>query len=185
RTDLYYRLQVVTIHLPPLRERGDDLPQLVQHYLRRFNRELGKDVQTVVPEALDRLRRYPWPGNVRQLQSVLKQAMLQATGPVLLPEFFDAAFPPAGRPAPGGAPAGDLDQFIEEQLRSGCDNLYEAALHRLEHRLLTRVLQYTGGNQVQAARILGITPGSPRNKIRRLRIVLAPPWGGGAEGRRR
>src|SRR5262249_20262103 len=72
RRDLYSRLGVFTIRRPPLGERGDDLPLLVQHYLRRFDRELGKDVQAVAPEVLELLRRYPWPGNVRELQSVLK-----------------------------------------------------------------------------------------------------------------
>ena len=90
RPDLYYRLSVFTIHLPPLRERGDDLPLLVQHYLRRFNRELGREVREVAPEALERLRSYSWPGNIRELQSVLKQALLQASGTVLLPAFLPA-----------------------------------------------------------------------------------------------
>ena len=88
RPDLYYRLGVFTIHLPPLRERGDDLPLLVQHYLRRFSRELGREVREVAPEALERLRSYSWPGNIRELQSVLKQALLQASGTVLLPAFL-------------------------------------------------------------------------------------------------
>ena len=78
RPDLYYRLGVFTIHLPPLRKRGDDLPMLVRHYLRRFSREPGREVHEVAPEALERLRRCPWPGNIRELQSVLKQALLQA-----------------------------------------------------------------------------------------------------------
>ena len=88
RLDLYYRLGVFTIHLPPLRERGDDLELLVQFYLRRVSRELGREVREVAPEALERLRGYSWPGNVRELQSVLKQALLRAHGPVLLPEFL-------------------------------------------------------------------------------------------------
>src|SRR5438132_8481420 len=83
RADLYYRLGVFAIHLPPLRERGDDLPLLVRHYLRHFSRELGREVREVAPEALERLRHYPWPGNIRELQSVLKQALLQASGTVL------------------------------------------------------------------------------------------------------
>src|SRR5436309_2135481 len=90
RPDLYYRLGVFTIHLPALRERGDDLPLLVRHYLRRFSRELGREVQGVAPEALARLRSYSWPGNVRELQSVLKQALLQARGTTLLPSFLPA-----------------------------------------------------------------------------------------------
>src|SRR5438552_5921723 len=84
RPDLYHRLSVFTIHLPALRERGEDLPMLVQHYLRRFSRELGREVREVAPEALKRLRNYSWPGNLRELQSVLKQALLQASGAVLL-----------------------------------------------------------------------------------------------------
>ena len=82
-----------------LRERGEDLPLLVHHYLRRFSRELGKDVRELPPETMELLRGYPWPGNIRELQSVFKQAMLRASGPVLLPDFLP---PPPGpqEPAP-------------------------------------------------------------------------------------
>src|SRR3954462_7251908 len=81
RPDLYYRLGVFTIHLPPLRERGDDLELLVQFYLRRVSRDLGREVREIAAEALERLRGYSWPGNLRELQSVLKQALLRAHGP--------------------------------------------------------------------------------------------------------
>ena len=80
RGDLYYRLGIVTITLPPLRERAEDLPLLVDHFLRRFSPELGKEVDRIAPDALEVLRRHPWPGNIRELQSVLKQALLRATG---------------------------------------------------------------------------------------------------------
>src|SRR5437773_6207485 len=80
RPDLYYRLNVFAIHLPPLRERGDDLPLLVRHYVRRFSRELGREVSEVAQDAMERLRNYSWPGNVRELQSALKQALLHAQG---------------------------------------------------------------------------------------------------------
>jgi two-component system, NtrC family, nitrogen regulation response regulator GlnG len=93
REDLYYRLGVVTITLPPLRERAGDLPLLVEHFLQRFSPEMGKEVVQVAPEALEVLRRYPWPGNLRELQSVLRQALLRAQGPVLLADFL----PPIGR----------------------------------------------------------------------------------------
>jgi two-component system nitrogen regulation response regulator GlnG len=90
-------LGVFTIHLPPLRERGDDLPLLVQHYVRRFSRELGREVRQVAPETLERLRGHAWPGNIRELQSVLKQALLQARGTTLLPAFLpDSPASPAG-----------------------------------------------------------------------------------------
>src|SRR6266568_4197350 len=88
RPDLYYRLSVFTIQLPPLRERGEDLPMLVQHYLRRFGKELGREVRDIAPEAIERLRNYSWPGNIRELQSVIKQALLHSTGSVLLPAFL-------------------------------------------------------------------------------------------------
>src|SRR5437868_11662384 len=104
RPDLYYRLGVFTIHLPPLRDRGDDLLMLVRYYLRHFSRELGREVREVAPEALGRLRDYPWPGNIRELQSVLKQALLQASGPVLLPTFLPQLLGGSGEPAPATTP---------------------------------------------------------------------------------
>jgi two-component system nitrogen regulation response regulator GlnG len=189
RSDLYYRLSVFTIRLPPLRERGDDLALLVQHYVRRFNRELGKNVEQVAPETLERLRNYPWPGNVRELQSVLKQALLQAAGPVLLPEFLPPQFHKAEADetaAPVQAPTapGDLlplTQFIDERLQAGTESLYEESLRRMERILLTRVLQHTGGNQLQAAKLLGITRGSLRGKLRELGITIARTVAGGDE----
>jgi two-component system nitrogen regulation response regulator GlnG len=181
REDLYYRLSVFAIHLPPLRDRGDDLNLLVQHYLRRFGRELGRPIEGIAPEALDLLRRYPWPGNVRELQSVLKQALLQATGPVLLPDFLPPALHASEARAAPPSPGLQLEQFIDERLRAGTEDLYEEALRRMERVLLTRVLQHTGGNQVQAARLLGITRGSLRTKIRELGITIARSVNGGAE----
>jgi two-component system nitrogen regulation response regulator GlnG len=184
REDLFYRLGEFTIALPPLRERGDDLRMLVQHYLRRFAGEFGKPVMGIAPETMTRLQEYSWPGNVRELQSVLKQALLQATGEVLLPEFLpgsvthknerQAGADPGVNSGPlaSGGPAAPLLQFIEDRLRAGSENLYEEALHRTERVLLTRVLQHTGGNQLQAAKILGITRGSLRTKIRELGIAI-------------
>jgi two-component system nitrogen regulation response regulator GlnG len=175
RQDLYYRLSVFTIRLPPLRERGDDLALLVQHYLRRFGHELGKDVQTVAPEAMELLRQYPWPGNVRELQSVLKQALLHATGSVLMPDFLPAALMRRnGSATPSLTEDGlSIVQFIDQQLVAGSEDLYAAALRRLERLLVTKVLQHTGGNQLQAAKILGITRGSLRNKVRELGITIS------------
>jgi len=176
RQDLFYRLSVFTIHLPPLRERGDDVALLVQHYVRRFSRELGKDVQGIAPEAMQALRQHAWPGNVRELQSVLKQGLLQATGAVLAQDFLPAPLlAPNQHPATAATPndSSPLPQFIDEQLAAGADGLYELTLRRMERILLTRVLQHTQGNQVQAAKILGITRGSLRNKLRELGITIA------------
>src|ERR1700736_5065102 len=88
RPDLFYRLKVVTIQLPPLRERKGDLPLLVAHFLNLLNRSLGKHVSSVSPEAMRLLEAYPWPGNVRELQSTIKYALVQSTGEVLSPDFL-------------------------------------------------------------------------------------------------
>ncbi len=178
RRDLYYRLNVFTIKLPPLRERGDDLLLLAEHLVRVFGRELGKEAVGIAPESLAILKRYPWPGNVRELQSVLKQALLQAAGPILLADFLPAFLrqtaPDAGqRLEDGGADApGSWDRFLQERLQAGSVDLYAEALERMERHVLTAVLRHTGGNQLQAARILGITRGSLRTKIRALGITI-------------
>jgi two-component system nitrogen regulation response regulator GlnG len=173
REDLYYRLSVFTIRIPPLRERGDDLLLLVQHYLRRFNRELGRYVEGISLGALDRLKGYAWPGNVRELQSVLKHALLQATGPVLaedfLPDFLTQSEARSLDESAGGL---HLESFLEAQLQAGTADLYGETMRRVERVLVTRVLQHTGGNQLQAAKILGITRGSLRTKIRELGITI-------------
>jgi two-component system nitrogen regulation response regulator GlnG len=175
RGDLFYRLGVVTITLPPLRERGDDLPLLVEHFLRRFSAEMGKEVVRVAPEAMEWLRRYPWPGNLRELQGVLRQALLQAQGPLLLPGFLPPSVRGLGGPPADAATVNeplDWEALLDDRLRAGSQNLYAEALALMERSLLTRVLRQTGGNQVQAARILGITRGSLRTKIRTLGITI-------------
>ncbi len=172
RKDLYYRLSSFTIKLPPLRERGEDVTLLVDHFLRRFSRELNKEAKVVAPEALEVLRKYHWPGNLRELQSVLKQALLHASGPILLPGFL----PPLGGAEAAalaeGADGRDWDAFIGGRLEAGSQDLYAELMGQVERHLLTRVLTHTGGNQLQAAKILGITRGSLRTKIRALGITI-------------
>ena len=171
RKDLFYRLNVFTIALPPLRERRGDLSLIVDHLLKRFRRELNKDVQSVAPEAMELLERYSWPGNVRELQSVLKQALLHATGPLLIPDFLSASLRADDKSTESAEPA-DWERFVRERLESGSEDLYAEALASMERQVLTSVLKSTEGNQVQAARILGITRGSLRNKIRSLGITI-------------
>ena len=171
RPDLYYRLNVFTIHLPPLRERIDDLRPLVQHFLRRFSRDLGREVREVAPEALERLRRYTWPGNIRELQSVLKQALLHASGPTLLPAFLPAFQDEPRRPETAPQSAAEdpgLEVFIRLCLGSDTSDLYAETHRQVDRLLLTRVLEDTGGNQHQAARRLGIARETLRRRLREL-----------------
>lgn len=173
REDLYYRLGVVTITLPPLRERIGDLPLLIDHFLRRFSPEMGKEVVQIAPEALALLGCYAWPGNLRELQSVLRQALLRAQGPVLLDSFLPPAVRGEAPPEAGPRSAAiDWDEFLDERLRAGSRDLYAEALALMERSLVTRVLRHTRGNQLQAAKILGITRGSLRTKIRTLGITI-------------
>jgi nitrogen regulation protein NR(I) len=176
RSDLYYRLNGYTISLPPLHERGQDIVMLIEHFVARYKREFGKDVCEVAPETLDRLTRYSWPGNVRELQSVLKQAMLRLNGPILLPEYLPreilGSSPSVGPLSAGDAPAAALDRFITERLKSGSRGLYAEAVAYMERHVLTNVLRHTEGNQSHAAKILGITRGSLRSKIRTLGIRI-------------
>jgi two-component system nitrogen regulation response regulator GlnG len=172
RADLYYRLGVFTIDLPPLRERGDDLPLLMRHYLRRFSNELGRQVQEAAPEALERLRGYSWPGNVRELQSVLKQALLRASGTVLLPAFLPDLAGGPGEPEPAGLRSPGLEAFLHQRLGPGAHDLYANAHRQVDRLLLARVLKYTGGNQQRAARLLGIARQTLRAKLRDLGLHL-------------
>ena len=162
RPDLYYRLGVFAIHLPPLRERGDDLALLVQFYLRRVSRELGREV--------------------RELHSVLKQAILRAHGPVLLPDFLpELPQAPAEPVAPAAPPAGCLDPeaFIGQRLGPDSRDLY-AEIHReLDRLVLPRVLEHTGGNQARAALLLGIARRTLRTKLGELGLQVTPTVGAG------
>jgi DNA-binding NtrC family response regulator len=178
RPDLYYRLGVFTIHLPPLRERGDDLAMLVAHFVRRYSRELGRKVTEVAPETLERLRSYSWPGNIRELQSVLKQALLQASGTVLLPTFLPAlkersVDATGSAPEPLPAHWHDLETFIRAQLDPVPDDLYAQTHREVDRLLLPLALERTAGNQRDAARLLGISRQTMRIKLRQLGLQIA------------
>jgi DNA-binding NtrC family response regulator len=171
RPDLYYRLGVFTIHLPPLRERGDDLPLLVRHYVRRFSRELERDVRAVAPAALERLRGYAWPGNIRELQSVLKQALLRASGPVLLPAFLPEQLdgPDEAGPTLAQTEEPGVETFvIRQRLAPDVRDLHAETHRQVDRLLLLRVLECTRGNLQKAALLLGIARQTLRLKMRDL-----------------
>jgi two-component system nitrogen regulation response regulator GlnG len=173
RSDLFYRLSVFTIHLPPLRERGDDLTMLVQHYLRRFSRDLGREVREVTAEAMELLARYPWPGNVRELQGVLKQALLQATGTVLIPAFLPESLRPVADKDVEMEGDFSFEAFVRQRIEEGSTTV-SAEAHQLLDRVLMRLaLHHTRGNQVQAARVLGISRQTLRAKSRELGLSPA------------
>jgi len=175
RPDLYYRLNVFTIHLPPLREREEDLPMLIQHYLRRFSRELGREVRDMAPEAMARLCSYSWPGNIRELQSVLKQSLLRASGTILVPAFLPELSGRVTDSHSESAPEANLglETFIHQRLSSDARDIYADTHRQVDRLLLPRVLDYTGGNQHQAARLLGIARQTLRHKLRDLGLRVS------------
>ncbi len=171
RSDLYFRLSVVAIHLPPLREREDDLRVLAEYFLRKYSEEFGKDIRSISSETLARLEQYHWPGNVRELESVMKQSLLTARGNVLLPEFL----PPLSEQSSVSEQVRSGNEylssdFVAERLESGSDNLYAEAITTAEGQLLRQVLRHTGGNQLKASAILGISRVTLRSKLKSLGI---------------
>jgi two-component system nitrogen regulation response regulator GlnG len=171
REDLYYRLNGFTIKIPPLRDRGQDILLLVEHCLKRFNRELSKEVHGFSPEALEILLRYDWPGNIRELESVIRQSMLQSTGSIILPDFLpDLSRNHYARRGESSSGDSDLAPLVDRSLVQSTRNLYDEAIAFMERYVLARVLRHSDGNRSEAARILGITRASLRRKIHSLHI---------------
>jgi two-component system, NtrC family, nitrogen regulation response regulator GlnG len=175
RKDLYYRLKVVTIQVPPLRDRLDDVAELAHYFLYRFDRELQLDLRAFAPEALEALQNYSWPGNVRELQSVIKQAMLNASGHILARDFLPeplghhAAVTEPTVPIPGKL---DLEGLIDTLLRQEPADLHRKVLDAVERILFNRVLRHTHGHQAQASDILGLNRATLRHKLRTLGLAV-------------
>jgi two-component system nitrogen regulation response regulator GlnG len=174
RKDLYYRLKVVTIQIPALRERGADIDELAHYFLAINNRELGLGIRAIDSESLAMLQQYAWPGNVRELQSVLKEAMLRTTGAVLLPEFLTASFQETTR---SGVPEPDsqktnLEQMVDDLLGRGEVGIYATVMRDVERFLFQRVLRHTNGHQTQASGLLGLNRTTLRYKLRELGLSL-------------
>jgi two-component system response regulator PilR (NtrC family) len=152
REDLFYRLNVIPIRLPPLRERQEDIPLLADHFVRRFSQETGKKVNRLSPEVMARFMTYRWPGNVRELENAIERAVVLETTDTILPERLPDvlhAEPPMGAPTLG------VGFSMDEYLRD------------LESSLVRRALDQAGGERAETARLLGVTPRSLRYLIRK------------------
>ena len=166
RSDLFYRLNSYTIQLPPLRDRESDIDLLAHHFLRSFASELSRDVTTISQEALEAFHQYPWPGNVREFESVLRQSLLASTGPVLLAEFLPShvASPVSVSDDTDVSLAGIITQTLQEHT----EDVHATVTGLVESQLLKTVMAQTKGNISQAARILGMTRVTLRNKLKDL-----------------
>jgi two-component system nitrogen regulation response regulator GlnG len=182
RKDLYYRLKMVSIAVPPLRERMEDVAELAHHFLFAFNRPLGREMRGFTPEAIAILEDYTWPGNVRELEGVVKESMLRASGPLLRAEFLPESLR-AGRPAAAAvAPAGELEAIIDAELRKNEPGVYARVIHAVERALFTRVLKETHGNQTRASEVLGLNRATLRTHLRELGLTLDKVVSDGDDG---
>ena len=178
REDLYFRLKVIPIYLPPLRERRGDIPLLISYFVDKINREMGIQISGVSPEAQKLLEEHSWPGNVRELENTLIRAAVLSSGPILFPKDFSLQ----NKAATSSLEVDQLslEEIIRHKLEDyfrrtegvDVDNLYSLVIERIERPLIELTLKKTRGNQIRAAQILGINRNTLRKKISDLRIEL-------------
>ena len=154
REDLYYRLNVIEIHIPPLRERGEDIPVLAHHFLKKFADANGKDVRRISDEALARLLRHPWPGNVRELENAMERAVVLASEPVLTPDHFPTLHR-IGADAPAAGAKGGLGVAIPG-----------STFAEIEREAILRTLEAVGGNTSRAASLLQVSARKIQYKLK-------------------
>lgn len=181
REDLLYRLNGVTIELPPLRDRLSDVPSLIRFFLAQAKKEFNKaDLEGLSPESVDLLTKYEWPGNVRQLRAVIRRCVLDTVMPVITPDILpDAvtnkhndASESSSKGRPSGLAGTELPELVSRLLNEKSTNVYSEAMEYMERFVILQILQATDGNQSQAAEILGITRGKLRDRINTYNIVL-------------
>ncbi len=174
REDLYYRLNVVSLTLPPLRERKEDIPELVSYFLKKFNRELKKGISGITPAAMEKMIAYGWPGNVRQLENILKRAMVLCQGEWILEDqlLFERGVEKREAEEEWGKKKVEdlLDALFEELSNAPTPSQNLDMISNLERGLILRALRKTKGNQLKAAMLLGIHRSTLRGKMERYNI---------------
>jgi len=178
REDLYFRLRVVPITLPPLRQRREDIPELIAYFIDKINREVRTSVTGVSPEAQALLVHNPWPGNVRELENSLLRAAVLAPGRMLTPA--DLSLPATEPTLPENFAELSLEEVVRRKLRPyfqhpsslSLADLHASVIGQIEKPLIELTLEYTGGNQLKAAELLGINRNTLRKKINDLKIVV-------------
>ena len=180
REDLFWRLNVITIQLPPLRERLDDIPPLVEYFLNRFNEEYHTHIRCVADAAMDKLRAHCWPGNVRELENTLRRAVLLSAGEVIAADQLKLDSEPCdwhGTPQDQLMANIDkqLDELLPDILRLFADKTHANVVDLIEKALIAKVLKQCGHNQVKAAKMLGISRNTLRHRIKKFNLHTEIP----------
>jgi two-component system nitrogen regulation response regulator GlnG len=182
REDLFYRLNVVRIHIPPLRERREDVPLLVNYFLKKFAQAQGRPPKSIVAATVEALERFHWPGNVRELENMIQRAIVMAKGDVLLPGDLPPLISNAPASAAGAAPASpprvapqetkpaDIAALSRVFFQWARENPKLKILPAVERELIIQALLETKGNQVRAAKLLGITRATLRKRVEKFHI---------------
>jgi DNA-binding NtrC family response regulator len=167
RDDLYYRLNVVSIHLPPLRQRREDIPELVRYFLRKHGPSLGNSEPSIHPEAIEFLRAQPWPGNVRELENAVRKALLLAQNYTLSAGHFHDALAKGGDLSASIArPLGEyVDELLAGARRGELTDIHARLIETTERELFARAIREAHGNQTKAARWLGVTRVTMKAKL--------------------
>ena len=175
REDLYYRLKVVTLWLPPLKGRADDIPLLAEYFLARFAKEMGVANPGMTPEAKGLLGKYQWPGNVRELANAMQKALIFSRGYPIHPEDISRAVGDESAVKEGGDHHADeiIRQWVRQSLSSGSGkDLFDSFMDRFASLLISEALDLTGGNRSRAAKLLGISRPTLLSKIEKYRLRL-------------
>jgi transcriptional regulator with GAF, ATPase, and Fis domain len=171
REDLYYRLKVVTIWLPPLRDRLEDVPILADYFLNRFAQEMGLNNPGMTPEAKEVLKQYQWPGNVRELANTIQKAVIFSRGYLIRPEEVSQLLSSSATSVSDKDILTCLQQWIRQELLRGPEeNAFEAFMDRFASLLVSEALELTGGNRTRAAKLLGLSRPTLQAKIDKYRL---------------
>lgn len=168
REDLYYRLKVITISLPPLRMRKEDIPLLTRHFLTKHSKGLKNENISLHPDSMKLLLEYQWPGNIRELENLIKRAVILAKGNVINPELLFEGTEKSEIPI--ASKTGRLSNYLTQQIISKDGDIYKLVFEELEKDLIEWAMNKTGGNQLQAAKLLGISRVMLHERLERFQL---------------